>query len=128
FFYETLSDFMQQDTRLFFSAWGINISGSAKNKVQSKGYDLLVKEWWTYDPVQDTGGTMEIDPYDNTGWSVVDYSSVSGAGSEAHVIDGDINTKWQGDWHHHVPPPHFITIDMGVPLEVGSFYFVQSSG
>src|SRR5699024_6651387 len=44
FFYETLSDFMQQDTRLFFSAWGMNISGSAKNKVQSKGYDLLVKE------------------------------------------------------------------------------------
>ncbi len=123
FFYETLSDFMQKDTKLFFSAWGIPLSANAKNKVAAEGYDLLTTTLWTYDPVQDTGGTGHLNPYNNTSWSVVSTSSHTDPGSNA--IDGDANTFWQSDWSHGATPPHSITIDMGLTLQVGSFYFMQ---
>lgn len=132
FVYESLCDFTHQDFQLFFKAWGIMISSYSQAKIAAKGYPLMTKAIWTYNPLTDTGGTTTFNPYNPSYWKVIGFSSQEAGGEgpvsgyATAVIDGDPTTYWHSRWSSDAAePPHYLTIDMGMSLAVKSFSFIQ---
>jgi len=126
FVYETLCNFTKTDWKLFFNAWGINISNVSLNAIDARGYRLLTQEIWKYNPITRTGGDTYTDVYKKSNW-IVTVNSVNpeGGGKDA-VKDGDITTYW----HSAYGPtsPVIGTIDMGMKLDIRGFKFTQRQG
>lgn len=126
FVYETVSDYTRKDWRMFFQKWGIALSSTAMARVEAKGYPEMNQEIWKYNPYTRTGGDgvwSPADPYANTSWAVVSYSSQESVGEgppnglAASAIDGNLNTFWHTEWQNASPvPPHHIVIDLGAAL------------
>lgn len=123
FVYETLCDFTKTDWRLFFSAWGINISTVSLNAIDAKGYRLLTQEIWKYDPISRTGGNTTVDVYNRSNWTItVNSVNPEGGGKDA-IRDGDVNTYWHSAYNPTAPVTS--TIDMGMKLDINGFKFTQ---
>ena len=123
FVYETLCDFTKTDWRLFFSAWGINISTVSLNAIEAKSYRMLTQEIWKYNPITRTGGDTFLDLYARANWTVT-VNSVNPEGGGKDVIkDGDVATYWHSAYGPTAPVVG--TIDMGRKLEIKGFKFTQ---
>lgn len=134
FVYEALCNFTQKDYIPFFNAWGISVSKFSKSQIQAKGYPLITKQLWTYNPITDTGGTAPYiyDPYDQSNWTIVDFSTDEESGEGPHngrakyAIDGSNSTFWHSKWSGSGSSlPQWIEIDMGRIIPVTRFHFVQ---
>lgn len=126
FVYETLCDFTKTDWKLFFLAWGINISSVSLNAIDAKGYRLLTQDIWKYNPITRTGGDSYVNVYSRTNWTVtVNSVNPEGGGKDA-VKDGNLTTYW----HSAYGPtsPVIATIDMGMKLDIKGFRFTQRQG
>lgn len=139
FVYETVSDYTKKDWQLFFRAWGISLSTTALTRVAAKGYPMMLQEIWKYNPITRTGGNTTIDPYSNTAWAIVSFSSEEKTGEgppnglATAIIDGNLNTFWHSQWSGGTgTPPHQITIDLGavtkLPLTFSGFKFSHRNG
>jgi len=140
FLYETVSDYTQKDWQLFFRQWGISISSTSLAKIAAKGYPVMLQEIWKYNPLTRTGGNTVIDPYSNTAWSIVSFSSEEKTGEgppnglTSAIIDNNLNTFWHSQWSGGTGrPPHQITIDLGaltkMPLkDLTGFKFSHRQG
>jgi len=123
FVYETLCDFTKTDWKLFFIAWGINISTVSLNAIDAKGYRLLTQEIWKYNPITRTGGDTYTNVYNRANW-IVTVNSVNpeGGGKDA-VKDGNLTTYWHSAYGPTAPVT--MTIDMGMKLDIKGFRFTQ---
>ncbi|HRO85687.1 MAG TPA: discoidin domain-containing protein, partial [Niabella sp.] len=120
-------------------AWGISLSTTALTRVAAKGYPMMLQEIWKYNPITRTGGNTTIDPYSNTAWAIVSFSSQEPTGEgppnglATAIIDGNLNTFWHSEWNAKTAtPPHQITIDLGavtkLPLTFSGFKFSHRNG
>lgn len=134
FVYETLCDFTRQDMQVFFMKWGIKISNVSLAKMSAK-YPLNLQEIWKYNPLTREGGDGVMNPYDKSQW-VITASSEETAGEGAApqgravaVLDGQPNTFWHSNWaSSNNDPPHWLQIDVGVPVAFKGFKFRQRQG
>jgi len=126
FVYETLCDFTRTDWRLFFSAWGINISTVSLNAIEAKGYKMLTQEIWKYNPITRTGGDTYVDLYARSNWNItVNSVNPEGGGKDA-IKDANVTTYWHSAYGPTSPVS--ATIDMGRKLEIKGFKFTQRQG
>jgi hypothetical protein len=126
FVYETLCDFTKTDWRLFFAAWGINISTVSLNTIDAKDYRLLSQEIWKYNPITRTGGDTYANVYNRANWTVtVNSLNAEGGGKDA-VKDGNVTTYWHSAYGPTAPV--MATIDMGFKLDIKGFRFTQRQG
>lgn len=94
FVFEKLCDYTSTNLIAFFQAWGIKISSISENKVAAKGYPLLNKAIWTYNPLTKTGGTGPV----TYATSVVSVSSnAAGDGTPGALVDGIVSNA--SYWH-----------------------------
>ncbi len=137
FIYEALCNFTHKDWLPWFIHWGMRVSSVSKADIQEKGYLFIDKNYWTYNPTTDTGGTGSInfDPYDKGNWNVIDFSAqqkydgTAPNGLASSIVDGDIDTYWHSEYSPDNPlPPHFITVDMGSELAIKGFKIWQRQG
>lgn len=129
---EKLSEYTKTNLSPFFDAWGIIYTPAVGDRMKAL-YPRLTKKIWTYNPLTRTGGTEELSTkvdYNRGAWSVLEFSTEEPAegadpmGRAKAVLDGNINTFWHTQWNpSSPPPPHHITLDMKVALEVKGFYF-----
>jgi hypothetical protein len=73
--------------------------------------------------------------YDRAAWQIIGFSSQEANGEGPNngraifALDGDINTYWHSQWQGtSAPPPHFLTIDMGVTHTLHGLSFVGRQG
>lgn len=115
FVYETLCEYTRKDWRLFFEAWGINLSAISQARMAQ--YPLMTQKIWEYNPISRTGGDGHVDSRDQ--WAVT-VSSKNNDGqaisAELALIDGDASTYWHTQYNQ--APPHIATIDMGLTIPI----------
>lgn len=122
FVYEKLSEYTGINLFAFFQAWGITTSSVSQNKVAARGFPLLDKAIWTYNPLTKTGGTGPV----TYSPSVVSVSSnAAGDGTPASLVDGVISNA--SYWHSNYGTatatntkgyPINIVISTGVPAPI----------
>lgn len=107
FFYEALSEFTQTDMETYLNQWGLFVSTVSKRYIsETKGFPLLDRDVWNFNPVTRTGGnTLLLDPgkviaLPKTGWSVTASNHQK---DDKYVpekmIDGDIASFWNSCWN-----------------------------
>jgi hypothetical protein len=76
-----------------------------------------------------------IERFDNSDWSIVDFSSEEAGGEgpvngyASAVIDGDAGTFWHTDWSTGSPDyPHHFTIDLGSEKNIAGFEIFRRQG
>ena len=120
YFYENLCDYTKKNWIIFFRKWGIQVSDVMISNIFSKGYPLMVNDFWNYNPITRTGGTAIInpDPYSKANWAIRSFSSQEAGGEgptngyAIRIIDGDPNTFWHSRWSGTAAvPPHWIIVD-----------------
>ena len=113
----TASSNLSSDSRFY-----VNMFDAGMQSVEVRIADLLGNYFGaTYEVTVDPF-TFTAPPLDNTGWSIVDFSSQQSGGpghAATNLIDGDLNTFWHTltnfSTTNTVLYPQFITIDLGAP-------------
>src|SRR5690606_35859552 len=99
FVYTKLCEYTKMDWRIFFNAWGIQISNIASANMFGR-YPIMDKEIWKYNPAtRDASnvGTVNVDLYSPANWAIESFTSEEPTGEGASngkaifLIDGDIN-------------------------------------
>lgn len=95
FFYEALSEYTKTDMEPYLNQWGLYISAVSKRYVaEEKGFPLLEKRVWNFNPVTHTGGDeMAYEPLAKTGW-VATTNSADAARPSSNLIDGNLTSIW----------------------------------
>lgn len=120
YFFEALCDYTKKNWVVFFIKWGIQVSDVTLARVAAKGYPIMNKDFWNYNPSSRTGGnnTFNVDPYAKSNWKVSSFSSQEAGGEgpvngyAATIIDGNPSTFWHSRWSGTAAvPPHWIIVD-----------------
>ncbi|GAB3011544.1 M60 family peptidase N-terminal accessory domain-containing protein [Niabella terrae] len=122
FVYTNLCEYTKMDWRLFFNAWGIQISNIASAGMFGR-YPIMDKEIWNYNPAtRDASnvGTVNVDLYSPANWAIESFTSEEPSGEGASngkaifLIDGNINSFWHSQWAAaSATPPHMLVVDIG---------------
>lgn len=123
FVYEAICDYTKTDWKLFFIAWGINISNVSLNAIEAKGYKLMTQEIWKYNPITRTGGNTFVDVYNRSNWIVTTNSVNNEGGGIPAINDGVLSTYWHTAYNPAAAVT--ITVDMGMKLDINGFKFTQ---
>ena len=62
-------------------------------------------------------------------WKVISYSDQVNCFPASNAIDGNVQTMWHSHWGQNVlSHPHFIIVDLGVPVEIKGFSYMPRTG
>jgi hypothetical protein len=146
FVFENLCDYTKKNWIVFFKKWGIQVSDVTLNRVFTKGYAIMNKDFWNYNPTTQTGGnnTFNSDPYDKANWAISSFSTQQNGGegnscltgvansNAVRIIDKDKSSYWHSNWSGTAAnPPHWIIVDFNNILtpdnsiSIAGFVFVQ---
>lgn len=95
FFYEALCEYTEKDMEPYLNKWGLYVSAVSKRYVsEEKGFPLLDRRVWNFNPVTRTGGDeMAYQLLSKSGWIAMTNSADEKRPS-ANLIDGDLNSIW----------------------------------
>ncbi|WP_182958454.1 M60 family metallopeptidase [Pedobacter gandavensis] len=125
FVYEKFSDYAKTDLKLFFEAWGIDLTPQMKSKVAAL-YPRLTKTIWTYNPMTKTGGTGAVIIEPTVTASSEERVGEGTNGFAKNLIDNNNNTFWHSQWQGSPlgAMPYTLTYDFGEPTLAKGMYFV----
>ncbi|NGM62155.1 hypothetical protein G5B30_09535 [Sphingobacterium sp. SGG-5] len=138
FFYEALSEFTETDMEPYLNQWGLYVSAVSKRYVsETKGFPLLDRQVWNFNPVTRTGGDeLYLPEINKEGWAVITTSSQKSYPA-IQLIDDNASTIWHscyGDCGNpgngSIPPSSDdvtwdITIDLGSAKSLNGFVLNQ---
>lgn len=130
FFYEALSEYTETDMEPYLNQWGLYVSAVSKRFVsEERGFPLLNRAVWEFNPVTKTGGDGPI----VSDVSTKDWVATLSSGYSSHasyplsnLFDGKDNTFW------HIGGvkvfPYSITVTSPNEIAADGFYFQGRAG
>lgn len=126
FFYEALSEFTETDMEPYLNQWGLFVSSVSKRYVsQTKGFPILNRDVWNFNPVTKSGGNNLVE-LSKAGWTAT-ANSEDASRPASRLIDGNLSNNG-GIWHpgSAKPNPYVITITTGASaVTARSFSLMQ---